>query len=178
MRWVNKAQNLFSWIPGAKNIMAFANFVLSTALNYIDEAVLSYIFLNKTGKDNAFKCACDGLVYYAQSWKSMLKGALKVGAFVWVLRIVSFIVFMVIFSAIGGAVFGDFGIIFGLLVALVLVYAVGAVIIDPYATCVMVNDYHKAIAGEPLKADLHATLCGVSKKFKDLFDKSKQAQTA
>ena len=171
MRWVNRAENLLSFIPGAKTIFAFLNFILSTALNYIDEAVLSFVFWH-TEEKSGLKKACDGLVYYAQSWKSMLKGAFKVGVFVWLLRLVAFIVFYAIFSAIGGAIFTSGGFIFALLLAFVFLYGVETIIVDPYATCIMINDYHRAIAGVPLKSDLYGTLCKVSKKFRSLFEKS------
>ncbi|MCL2638585.1 MAG: hypothetical protein FWD48_09475 [Oscillospiraceae bacterium] len=177
MRWVNKIGNLFSWIPGGKTIMQIVEFVLSTALNFIDEAVLSYLFYNKDKEGNAFKKACDGLVYYAQSWKGMLKGALKVGAFVWVVRVSAYGLFMLVFSLIGGAIFSSGGgTILALILAWVILYGIEGVLVSPYATCIMINDYHKAIAGQPLKADLHGTLCKVSKKFRDLFNKSEQPE--
>ena len=171
MKWVNRAENLFSFIPGAKSVFAFLNLILSTALNYIDEAVLSFVFWH-TEEKSGLKKACDGLVYYAQSWKSMLKGAFKVGVFVWLLRIVAYIVFYLIFSAIGGLLFTTGGFIFALLVAFVFLYGVETIIVDPYATCIMINDYHRAIAGVPLKSDLYGTLCKVSKKFRKLFEKT------
>ena len=173
MKWVNRAENLLSFIPGAKSIFAFLNFILSTALNFIDEAVLSFVFWH-TEEKSGFKKACDGLVYYAQSWKSMLKGALKVGVFVWLLRIVTFIVFFAILNVIGGALFTIGGYIFALLLSFVLLYGIETILVDPYATCIMINDYHKAIEGQPLKADLHGTLCKVSRKFRKLFEKSGQ----
>ncbi|MDR0222466.1 MAG: hypothetical protein LBI38_02880 [Oscillospiraceae bacterium] len=174
MKWLNKVQKLLSWIPGADKVMAFINFVISTALNYIDEAVLSYIFYHSE-EGNAFKKACDALSYYAQSWKGMLKGALKVGAFVWILRVLVYLVFYGIFSVIGGAVLSSgVGIVCGILLAFVILYGIEAIIVEPYATCIMINDYYKAIANQPLKRDLHGTLCKVSKKFRELFNKSGQ----
>ena len=171
MKWVNRAENLFSFIPGAKSVFAFLNFVLSTALNYIDEAVLSYVFWHDEEK-SGLKKACDGLVYYAQSWKGMLKGALKVGVFVWLLRIVAYLIFYGIFSALGSALFTTGGYLFALLLAFVFLYGVETIIVDPYATCIMVNDYHKSIQGMPLKKDLYGTLCKVSGKFRKLFEKT------
>ena len=144
-------------------------------LNYIDEAVLSYVFLKKT-EENGFKKACDGLSYYAQSWKGMFKGAFKVAAFIWVLRIIVFFVFYGIFVSVGRAFFphGAIADFFGILVALIFLYGIEAIIVVPYATCVMILAYHKAIEGVALKADIHATLCKVSTKFRSLFEKAGQ----
>jgi hypothetical protein len=177
MKWLNKVQNLFSWIPGSKNVFAVINFILSTALNFIDEAVLSYVFFHKE-ETNGFKKACDGLAYYAQSWKSMLKGALKVGVFIWALRVVSFLALVFIFSLIGNSIFSGGAFIFALIMAFILLYGIEAVLVDPYATCIMINDYHKAIDGQPLKGDLHGKLCKVSKKFRELFNKSGEPEPA
>ena len=174
MRWVNKVQNVFSFIPGANKVMKFLNLILSTALNYIDEAVLSYIFY-KDEEPNGFKKACDGLVYYAQSWKGMLMGALKVAAFVWILRIVVYLIFYALFMTLGRFMFGsELAYIFGFILAFILLYGIEAIIVVPYATCIMINDYHKAIEGQALKADLQGTLCKVSNKFRSLFQKSNQ----
>jgi NADH:ubiquinone oxidoreductase subunit E len=179
MRWLNKIQRLFSFIPGADKVLQFLNFVLATALNYIDEAILSYILARKSEKGNAFKKACDGLSYYAQSWKSMLKGAFKVAAFIWLLRIIGFLVFFIIFTAIGVAMFSStVANFFGLVLALIILYTIEAIIVVPYSTCIMINDYNQAIKGQALKRDLHGTLCKVSGKFKSLFQKSEQPMPA
>ncbi|MCL1931070.1 MAG: hypothetical protein FWF55_04585 [Treponema sp.] len=173
MRWVNKVERLFSFIPGANMVMSFVNLILSTALNYVDEAVLSYVFYHNEER-NGFKKACDGLVYYAQSWKGMLKGAFKVAAFVWILRIVTFIIFCVLFIPLGQSLLSSTlaANICALVLALIIMYGVEAIIVVPYATCVMINDYYKAIKGQRLRSDLHGTLCKVSKKFRSLFEKS------
>ena len=173
MRWLNKAENLLSFIPGASVVFGFVNMVLSVALNYIDEAVLSFVFFYKEEK-NGFKKVCDGLVYYAQSWKGMLKSAFKVGILIWLFRIASYLLFFFIVTSI---VTSTGGIIAGLLVAFVLLYALENILVEPFATCVMVNDYHKAIAGQPLKHDMYNTLCKVSAKFKSLFTKASDAFT-
>jgi hypothetical protein len=179
MRWLNKVQSLFAFIPGAKGVLQFLNFVLATALNYIDEAILSYIFSKKNETGNVFKKACDGLSYYAQSWKSMLKGALKVSIFIWLLRIVGFLVFFIIFTAIGVALFSSMvANFFGLILAWIVLYTLEAIIVVPYSTCIMIKDFNQAIKGKALKRDLHGTLCKVSRKFKSLFQKSGQRMPA
>jgi hypothetical protein len=179
MRWLNKVERLFSFIPGAEKAMQFINLVLSTALNYIDEAVLSYVFLKKSEK-NGFKKACDGLGYYAQSWKDMLKGAFKVAAFIWILRIIVFIVFYGIFISVGRFVVPSGATVdfFAILLSLILLYGIEAIIVEPYATCIMIRAYHLAIKGKELKADIHGTLCKVSAKFRSLFEKSGQKAPA
>jgi hypothetical protein len=177
MRWVNKGLNLLSFIPGSQKAISFINFVLSTALNFVDEAILSYIFYHVEEK-SSFKKACDGLIYYAQAWKGMLMGATKVAITVWVLRAVSFGVFFGIFFGITALIVPALATPVGVIFGLVFTYGLMGVIVEPYATCMMVKDYHIAIAGQPLKADLHGQLCKVSGAFKDLFNKSKEETSA
>ena len=178
MRWVNKAQNLLSFVPGSKNIFAVVNFILSTALNFMDEAVLSYIFYHEEEK-SSFKKACDGLVYYAQAWKGMIMGAAKVAVFVWGLRIACFVISC---AVVGGVVAlfwksNDVAFIVAIIFASVFTYGLQTILVEPYATCMMIKDYHRAIAGQTLKADMYGTLCKVSSGFKNLFDKSKTQPT-
>ena len=178
MRWLNKAEKLLSWILGAEKVLQFVNFVISTALNYVDEAVLSYVFMKKDEEGSGFKKLCDGLVYYAQSWKQMIKGAFKVGVFVWVLRALTYLIFVGVFTSIGNSIFATGGgTVFALILAFVILYGIEAILVTPYATCIMITDYHKAIAGQPLKADLYGKLCKVSSKFRKLFNKSGQNVT-
>lgn len=181
MRWVNKAENLLSFIPGSQNVFKIANFILSTALNFIDEAVLSYIFYHKE-ENSSFKKACDGLVLYAQAWKGMLMGAAKTAAFVWILRGVCFVICYGAAIALAipllGRSGGGIAYLVGLIFASALTYGLQTVIVEPYATCMMIKDYHIAIAGQPLKVDMYGTLCKVSKGFKELFDKSKEHPAA
>jgi len=177
MRWANKAMDLLKFIPGSEKIFPIINFILSTALNFIDEAILSYVFYRSDEK-SSFKKLCDGLVFYAQSWKGMIIGAAKVAAFVWILRTITFavccafVVGIVMLFAGGSSIIALLAII----MAIIVTYGIQTVIIEPYATCMMIKDYHLAIEGQEVKADLYGTLCGVSKGFKDLFDKFKNEQ--
>src|SRR5690625_3172956 len=49
-RWIMRIGNIFSFIPGSKNIIGIINAIMSVSLNYIDEAIMSYIFLRKSEK--------------------------------------------------------------------------------------------------------------------------------
>src|SRR5690625_6707282 len=46
-RWILRIGNVFSFIPGSKNIIGIINMIMSVSLNYIDEAIVGYIFLRK-----------------------------------------------------------------------------------------------------------------------------------
>ncbi len=52
-------------------------------------------------------------------------------------------------------------------------YPINNILIDPYATVIMINDYYMAIEGQEVKTDLYAKFSGASRKFKELFGKAK-----
>lgn len=45
--WIMRVGNVFNFIPGSKNIIGVINAIMSVGLNYIDEAIVSYIFVRK-----------------------------------------------------------------------------------------------------------------------------------
>lgn len=67
--WIMRVGNMFSFIPGSKNILGVINAIMSVGLSYIDEAIVSYIFVRKNEgrEESVWKSASDGVVLYAQS---------------------------------------------------------------------------------------------------------------
>ncbi len=68
----NFIRRIGNWvpIPAVRTIFNLIAHIVSVFLNYIDEAVLSYLFTHP--EKNAWKGARDGLVLYFKCWKSML----------------------------------------------------------------------------------------------------------
>src|SRR5690625_495920 len=95
-RWIMRIGNVFKFIPGSKNIIGIINAIMSVSLNYIDEAIMSYIFLRKSeeNEESVWKSASDGVVLYAQSWKGVLKAATGSVIFIYLFNIAMFVVFV------------------------------------------------------------------------------------
>lgn len=167
MKFLNRIGNFLSFIPGAQQIINIISYILGTALNYIDEAVLSYIFMHQE-ENNAWKKACDAIVYYGQSWKSMIKGAAKVSVSIFAIR--SLIIIVSFFTGMG--IGGAFGAVWGLVIGYIIIYALSKILIDPYASIIMINDYYAAIEGQQLQADLYAKFEKASSKFKELLGRA------
>lgn len=172
----------FSFIPGSKNIVGIINTIMSVAVNYIDEAIVSYIFLRKSEKqeESAWKSASDGVVLYAQSWKGILKTAVGSVVMIYAFNIIIFLIFAIPFmftSNLLSAATPGSGFLFGAL-ALVAAYIVTMVLkralIDPIVTISMILAYQKSISGMEPAVDLQRQLLGVSSKFKNLFEKGKE----
>ena len=60
-----------SIIPGSSGVVSFAGKILKTSLTYADEVILALSF--KTRSDDPWKTSRDGMVLYAQNYKTILK---------------------------------------------------------------------------------------------------------
>lgn len=169
MRFLNKIGNFLSFIPGAEAIINIISMIIGIALNYIDEAVLSYIFMKEEEK-NPWKKACDAIVYYGQSWKALIKGAVKVAVPIFAARVVFILAGFFIGMGIGQVA----GAFIGLFIGYILLYALEKILVDPYASIIMINEYYAAIEGKELQTDLYGKFEKASKKFRELLGRSNE----
>ena len=164
------------FIPGVKAFTQILNMFVDIILNYLDECILAYIFLNEG--QNVWKSAADGVVLYAQNWKTILKTGGKILAFLIVFFLVSFLIFNGIFAGIFSGIDGLGGIAMPiawvLTVAFVLVLKWA--ILDSIIMIYMMTNYLKVAYGAQPSYDLYGKLQGMSKKFKELFGKAQEAQ--
>lgn len=183
-RWTLRIGNFFDFIPGAKNIIGIINAIMSVGLNYIDEAVVSYIILRRNEKreETVWKSAADGVVLYAQSWKNIIKTSVFAVIFIYGFNIIVFILTALPLMALT-KLFAkntpEIGFLLGF-IALVAAYAITTAlkraIIDPVVTIMMIRSYQTTISGLEPAMDLQQKLLGVSSKFKQLFERSKEEE--
>lgn len=162
--------SLLGFIPGVKGLMNILNLFVDIILNYVDECVMAYIFLNEG--QNVFKSACDGVVLYAQNWKTILKTGAKILIFLVLFFAIFFFIFQSLFVNIisnGDFATGAIAYIITFLFVLILKWAVLDSIIMIYMMC----GYLKVAYGVQPSFDLYAKLEGMSKKFKELLGKSR-----
>lgn len=183
-RWIMRIGGFLKVVPGAQYIIGIVNAIMSVSLNYIDEAIMSYIFLRKTENrpETVWKSACDGVVLYAQSWKGILKaGAISV-AFIYIFNIIIFLLFAFPFMFIGKMIAGDtegLGLFFGflaLLAAYIITTMIKRAVVDPVVTIVMIRSYQMSIRGMEPAMDMQQKLLSVSSRFKNLFNKSEEEE--
>jgi hypothetical protein len=178
LRWLVRLGSLVTFIPGAKTLWGLVQRILTMAANYIDEAVFSYI-LTREG-ENVWRVAADGVVLYAQSWKKLLHTAILVVFIVLTGWVAVFL--LTLFPLLGLATMlakaGHYRLLFGF-VALVVSYLLANiakwVLVDPVATTAMVVAYHNAIQQTVPSADLYTNLVGISRRFRELDQKARQA---
>jgi hypothetical protein len=158
--------------------LSFAYRVLSLAGNYIDEAVLSYILIHE--EQNVWRAAADGVVLYAQSWKKLLRRAVGVVLVVMIGWLVVFLISFLPLLAIASVVARESGqrFLFGffaLLGAWLIANVARSALVDPLATVAMIVAYNEAVREQTPSYDLYNTLAGVSRKFRELEQKARQA---
>lgn len=180
-RRVIRIGDMFSFIPSSNNIVSIINAIMSISLSYIDEAIMSYIFVRKDIKqdESTWKSAIDGVVLYAQSWKSVLKTTAGSVVFIYAFNIIVFLVLafpLMFVSNILSADTPELGFLLGAL-ALIAAYIITTVLkralIDPIITIAMIRSYQISIQNMEPNVDMHKKLLGVSSRFKKLVDKEK-----
>lgn len=180
--WIMRIGGFLKMVPGGEHIVGIVNAIMAVSLNYIDEAIMSYIFLQK-GKqkqETVWKSACDGVVLYAQSWKGILKSAAISVAFIYIFNIVIFLMFALPFMFVGRMIAGGtegLGMLMGflaLLAAGILTTMLKRAIIDPVVTIIMIRQYQMSIRGLEPSMDLQEKLLCISSRFKNLFKKSQE----
>lgn len=178
-RWLLRVGAFFSFVPGSKNIIGIINAVMSVSLNYIDEAVVSYIILrkNEERKESVWKSASDGVVLYAQSWKGIIKTAAGSVVLIVGFSIITFIVFALPLMGISQFMsrnapeMGFFLGAIALIGAYVFTLALKRALIDPIVTVAMIRAYQMSIKELEPAMDLQQKLLGVSSRFKGLHKK-------
>lgn len=182
-RRVIRIGDMFSFVPGSNSIISIINAVMSISLNYIDEAIVSYIFVRKniTQEESVWKSAADGVVLYAQSWKPVIKTAAGSVIFIYAFNISIFLVLafpLLFISKMLSSNTPELGFLFGAL-ALIAAYIITTVLkralIDPIVTIAMIRSYQINIQNMEPSIDMHSKLLDVSSKFKDLVNKNEKS---
>ncbi len=157
-------------IPGLQGLVKFLNAVINMSLTYLDEVILAYHL--RQGADNAWESARRSLVLYAQNYKGLLKNAVFLTFFIWLLTL---LVFLLVLAPVAGlvALFPALGGFWTFAFTAILAFGLKAAIIDPIAMTALMQVYFKAIEGQEPNPEWEAKLEKMSKKFRELKDQAK-----
>lgn len=172
---LNIVGNLLQKVPGMDSLVSFARTFVNIALGNVDECCMAYTFYKE--EQSAFKSAADGVVIYFQNWKTILKDALKtaiisviISGIAWFLLL---FVIIGVMSALGLP--GMLGILASFLLTVMIVITVKSSVMDSYTMVCMVCSYLQVAPSTEITFDLYDKLCKLSSKFKNLFQKAKEA---
>jgi len=160
-------------IPGLSSVMSIVNSVIYAATTYIDETMFSYNLAR--GDDNPWRSSKDGLIYYAQNarevlktgvWIVILDKALSVA--VWVVMLVPALVITYLLPASLAAWGGTFVIVTAILFA---ANVRGAFLKPLFLTMVMIK-FHVSVENQSINETWDDRLTSTSKKFQEIKDKA------
>jgi hypothetical protein len=159
-------------IPGLDALARFANTVIRLSLTYVDEIILGYNI--RTNSTNAWDSSRHGLVLYAQNGLKMVKNAVWLSVFLWILAIV---VFLLALSPAAAILYFFPGNIAGyaFVIALVFAWAFKAAVLEPFAIAALMSVYFKTIEGQVPDPAWDAKLAGASSKFREIKEKAVSA---
>jgi uncharacterized membrane protein YhaH (DUF805 family) len=143
--------------------------VLRAATRYLDKVILSYN-LARNDQD-PWRGAREGIVYYCQNAKPILKTS------VWIVileRLLSFVVWLVLLTPAAAitvmlpASVRESGGIVTVVIAVLLAATVRAAFIKPLFLIMMMVRFHALIENQPINQEWDTRLSGISDKFRTL----------
>lgn len=166
-------------IPGLDSVMGVVKAVLRAATTYVDETIFSYGLAR--GETNPWASAQDGLVYYAQNSKEVLKTAMWIVVLDWVLSGAAWVVMLVpafIFTAILPNSVQGIGGFFSFGIAILFAANLRGAFLKPLFLIMMMCKFHVSVENQPINAEWDARLTSLSDKFRTIKDKVLGARTA
>jgi hypothetical protein len=169
---IGQLGNTLDFIPGMKSVAGLAQYFIELSLGYIDECCLGYTFYKK--EQGAFKSAADGVVIYAQNWKTLLGNAARTMAMVILglagITLILFVVLGLLFRAFSWPGWVAF------VIALLLAMAVKYAFIDSFVLTRTMAAYMGVAPTTVITVDIYGKLSGLSSKFKELWNKGQEEQ--
>lgn len=156
-------------IPGLSTLASFANTIVRISLTYVDEIILGYNI--RMDSQNPWETSRQGLVLYAQNGRTMIRNAVWLSIFLYVL---AFAVFLLALAPAAAILYLFPGEIAGyaFILAIVFAWAFKAAVLEPFAIAALMAVYFKVIEGQAPNPEWDAKLSGASDKFRELKEKA------
>lgn len=163
-------------IPGLSNLTAVLNTVVRASATYVDETILSYSLAR--GDNDNFRSSRDGLIYYAQNSKEVL----KTGVFIVVLdKVATFAIWLVMLAPAFGLAWLMPGSTFTLVAfffAWLLASNVRSAFMEPLFLIMVMVKFHHSVEGQAIDLEWDGRLGQLSDKFMQLKDRMAGADPA
>lgn len=156
-------------IPGLQGLASFINTVIRMSLTYVDEIILGYNIRNQS--KSPWETARQGVVLYAQNGKTMIKNAIWLSVFMWIVALVVFLTTLAPAAAVLYYMPGQLAG-WGFVLAIVFTWAFSSAFIEPFCIAALMSVYFKVIEGQVPNPDWDRRLAEASGKFRELKDKA------
>lgn len=167
----NALDTLGEWLPtpGVSTIVGLVDTILAAATRYLDKVVLSYDLAR--GGEDPWRNVQDGLVYYCQNAKPILKTSIWM---VVVERVLSILLCLLLLIPAGLTTLllpdaiREYGALVTILVAALLALTLRAAFITPlFLICIMIR-FHALVQNQPVNASWVGYLDGLTDKFRQI----------
>lgn len=170
-RILNFASSLIP-IPGLKNVMGIVKAIIAAATTFIDETLFSYSLAR--GDPNRWRSSRDGLIYYCQNPKEILKTAVWVVILDYVLTFAVWILFLapafLITAIIPAGPIQAMGGLAAFIIAALFAGNVKAAVLHPLFLIMVMIKFHVTVQGQEINESWDEKLSGMSRKFKKIKD--------
>ena len=157
-------------VPGIDGLRKIVRGILYFSLTYIDEAVLARHFIKPSA--NIWDNARQGLILYAQTWKSLLGSAFVAGLF----TVISFPIFLILM--LGPALAMSIGHTqerwLFVMIGVIAAWLLKAIFIEPFTLTMMIVTYLKETKDLVPNAEWEQKLATLSSKFRSIQEKALQ----
>ncbi|MGB3501941.1 MAG: hypothetical protein WBA44_09975 [Mesorhizobium sp.] len=159
-------------IPGLHGLASLVHTIIGMSLTYVDEVLLGYNV--RTGSNTPWQTAQNGLVLYAQNGRNIVKNAIWLSAFMWVLTAIVFLFALAPAAAILYAMPGQLAG-WSFVLAIIFALAFRAAVIEPICIAALLQAYFKAIEGQTPDPAWTERLNGASRHFREMKDRAADA---
>ncbi len=172
---VQSLHNTLDWlaemvpIPGLEGISRLVDIVLKGATRYLDKVIFSYSLARND--EDVWQASRDGLTYYAQNVRPILKTTIWSVILERVLTVLLFLLLLAPAAAVTLALppaVREIGGVMTVLVAILLAGPLRAAFVKPIFMTMMMVRFHAAIEGQPINPEWDARLSEISGQFRDL----------
>ena len=156
-------------IPGLQSIVGIVSAIVRAATTYIDETIFSYNLAR--GDQNAWRSSKDGLIYYCQNSKEILKTAVWVvvldaalTAAIWAVMLLPAFLLLAILPE----TWKPGGFIAGFVVAALFASNVRQAFLKPIFLVMVMTRFHVLVRNQAINAEWDERLTRLSKKFGEI----------
>ena len=164
-------------VPGLESLSNLINVILRAATRYLDKVILSYNLARDDG--DPWRGAREGIVYYAQNAKPILKTAIWIVVLERLLTIVLWVLLLTPAAAITwmlpASIHESAGLV-TIIIAALLAGPLRAAVIKPIFLIMMMVRFHALVQHQPINQEWDARLASISNKFRDLGTRATASQ--
>jgi hypothetical protein len=157
-------------IPGLDSVVGLVNQIVRASTTYIDETIFSYNLAR--GDENVFRSSKDGLIYYAQNAREVLKTGIWVVVLDRVVTVAIWVVMLAPGFAVSWLLPGNTGGWLMMVAAALFAGSVRSAFLQPLFLIMVMVKFHSVARNQPISLEWDQRLAGASNKFQELKQKA------